>query len=57
MLEIQVPIKGEMNDVIKMLEDNGLTLVHYGRVVANYYLPDNQLIENTKNLKEKCIKN
>ena len=56
MLEIQVPIKGKMNNVIKMLEDNGLTLVHYGRMVANYYLPKDTVVEDTSKLKDLCVR-
>lgn len=56
MIEIQVPIKGEMNDIVNMLQENGLTLVHYGRVVANYYLPKDAVVDDPSKLKDLCVR-
>ncbi len=56
MLEIQVPIEGNERDIVEMLKEKGLPLVHHARVIANYYLPPNETIDDITKIKEKSLR-
>ena len=52
--EIELPIKGNKEDIEKMLLTNGFQIFYKVLTITNYYLPINESMENHSTLKERC---
>ena len=52
--EIELPIKGNKEDIEKRLLTNGFQIFYKVITITNYYLPINESLENHNTLKEKC---
>ena len=52
--EIELPIKGNKEDIEKMLLTNDFQIFYKVLTITNYYLPINESMENHSTLKERC---
>ena len=52
--EIELPIKGNKEDIEKRLLTNGFQIFYKVITITNYYLPINESLENHNTLKERC---
>lgn len=52
--EIELPIKGNKEDVEKVLLANGFEIFFKVLTITSYYLPENGSLENHYTLKERC---
>lgn len=52
--EIELPIKGNKEDIQKRLLTNGFQIFYKVITITNYYLPINESLENHNTLKERC---
>lgn len=52
--EIELPIKGNKEDIEKMLLAKGFEIFYKILTITNYYLPINESMENHRTLKERC---
>ena len=52
--EIELPIKGNKEDIEQRLLFNGFQIFYKVLTITNYYLPVNESLENHNTLKERC---
>ena len=52
--EIELPTKGNKEDIEKMLLTNDFQIFYKVLTITNYYLPINESMENHSTLKERC---
>lgn len=55
-LEVQPLIEGDIESVVESLINDGFKLIHYGRVIANYYIDKSIEVTDTSKLKDLCVR-
>ena len=52
--EIELPIKGTKDNIEKILLKNGFEVFYKVLTITSYYIPNTELTQDHKTLKEKC---